>query len=197
MIESDIAKKLAEHKRWLESYGQNGERAVFRYEDLRGADLRYEDLRGADFQGADLRFADLTHAVLTHAVFREANLMQADLTRADLRKADMWKADLRGADLRFADLTRADLRKADLREANLDFSCLPLWCGSLDVKIDVRIAEQLMYHALCAMKSVKGDAYVEAVLANKDCIRLANRFHRVDECGKIKKPAKSKEGGEE
>ena len=172
MIESEIAKKLAEHKRWLESYGQNGERAVFRYEDLRGADLRYEDLRGADFQGADLRFADLTHAVLTHAV-------------------------LRGADLRFADLTRADLRKADLREANLDFSCLPLWCGSLDVKIDVRIAEQLMYHALCAMKSVKGDAYVEAVLANKDCIRLANRFHRVDECGKIKKPAKSKEGGEE
>lgn len=32
----------------------------------------------------------------------------------------------------------------DLRGANLDFSCCPLWCGSLQVKADKRFACQLM-----------------------------------------------------
>ena len=55
-------------------------------------------------------------------------------------------ADLRGADLRRADLSEADLRGADLRRADLDFSCWPLWCGSLAVKVCKRIAVQLAYH---------------------------------------------------
>ena len=58
--------------------------------------------------------------------------------RADRRGANLREAILRGASLRGADLWRADLRRA-----NLDFSCWPLWCGSLDVKVDIRIAAQL------------------------------------------------------
>jgi hypothetical protein len=72
---------------------------------------------------------------------------KADLRGADLRGADLRVADLRGADLRGADLRVADLREADLSGANIDFSCWPLWCGSLNAKIDERIARQLLYHA--------------------------------------------------
>lgn len=41
---------------------------------------------------------------------------------------------LEGAGLFEADLTGADLSHANLSGANIDYSCLPLWCGSLDVK---------------------------------------------------------------
>ncbi|EOY1433531.1 pentapeptide repeat-containing protein, partial [Yersinia enterocolitica] len=40
---TDLNKILAEHKIWVESYGENGSRA-----DLRGANLCDADLRGAN-----------------------------------------------------------------------------------------------------------------------------------------------------
>ena len=61
-----------------------------------------------------------------------------------LNNEDEWRrADFRGADLRHANLRGADLTGADFRGANIDFSCWPLWCGSLDVKVDRRIFCQL------------------------------------------------------
>ena len=45
-----------------------------------------------------------------------------------------------------ADLRKADLRKADLQWADLDFSCLPLWCGSKNMKVDKNIASQIAAH---------------------------------------------------
>ena len=129
------------------------------------ADLAKADLRGADLRGANLR-------------------------GVNLREADLYAADLREANLQYADLCGPDLRGADLRGADIDYSCWPLWCGSLTVKIDARLAAQLMYHAMRAMQSVEGDADVAAVLADENCIRLANRFHRADECGRIEAPEK-------
>ena len=70
----------------------------------------------------------------------------ADLSGANLSRADLRGAYFCGANLREANLRGADLRQADLREADLDYSCWPLWCGSLDVKVDARIARQLAYH---------------------------------------------------
>lgn len=61
--------------------------------------------------------------------------------QADLRGANLQKADLRGAYLRGADLQGADLEGADL-----DFSCWPLWCGSIGVKADDRLVAQLAFH---------------------------------------------------
>ena len=95
------------------------------------------------------------------------------------------RADLRGANLQNADLLRADLwgvnlRGADLRGASIDYSCWPLWCGSLDVIVDKRIAAQLAYHfcrLICDDPEVK-----EAQQAIKG---LANQFHRVHDCGEI------------
>ena len=106
--------------------------------------------------------------------------------------ANISGADLRGADLHSADLRSADLLGADLRGADLDYASWPLWCGSLDVKIDARIAAQLVYHAVRACQSVNDDADVVAFCNNPAVIKLANRFHRVEECGQIE----AAEGGE-
>ena len=114
------------------------------------------------------------------ADLREADLFRADLCWADLHRADLRGANLHRANLRGADLHRANLRGADLREANLDYSCWPLWCGSLDVKVDARIARQLAYH-FCRL-DCDDPEYLEA---RKAIAEFANGFHRVDECGRI------------
>lgn len=105
---------------------------------------------------------------------------QANLRWADLRGADLCEADLCGANLREVDLRGANLHRANLCGANLDFSCWPLWCGSLDVTVDKRIAAQLAYH-FCRVRC--DDPEVQA--AQKALAPLANQFHRVEECGRI------------
>lgn len=96
----------------------------------------------------------------------------------DLRGAILYKADLHKADLCGADLRGANLRKADLCGANIDHACWPLWCGSLGVKVDVRIARQLAYH-LCALDCDDP----EYIKARNALLPFANQFHRVQECG--------------
>ena len=118
--------------------------------DLRGADLRSANLRGADLRGA--------------------NLMGADLSDADLM----------GANLMVADLSDADLRSANLSDADLDYSCYPLWCGSLHLKADKRLACQLAYH-LCSMQCDDAD-YIKM---RNSILGFANQFHRVDECSEL------------
>lgn len=109
---------------------------------------------------------------------READLREADLRGADLRRADLREADLRRVNLCGVNLCGADLRGADLREADIDYACWPLWCGSLGVKVDVRIARQLAYH-LCAL-DCDDPEYIKARNAILD---FANQFHRAQECG--------------
>ena len=106
---------------------------------------------------------------------KRADLRGANLWGADLREADLWRANLREADLR-----GANLRDANLRGANLDYSCWPLWCGSLDVRVCKRIAAQLAYH-FCRLDCDDP----EVIAAQNAIIPLANQFHRVDECGKL------------
>ena len=109
-----------------------------------------------------------------------ANLWGAGLWKADLWRANLREANLRGADLRGADLRGADLWEANLRGANLDYSCWPLWCGSLDVRVCKRIAAQLAYH-FCRLDCDDQ----EVIAAQNAIIPLANQFHRVNECGKL------------
>jgi len=90
-------------------------------------------------------------------------------------------AYLKGADLTGAALDGANLEGADLRFADIDFSSWPLWCGSFDVIVDSRIAAQLAYH-FCRI--VCDDPEVQA--AQKALAPLANQFHGVDKCGRIK-----------
>ena len=64
-----------------------------------------------------------------------------NLTYANLRYANLINADLT-----YANLTGADLRYVDLTGADLDFSCLSLWCGSFNMKVDDRFIYQLICH---------------------------------------------------
>lgn len=95
-------------------------------------------------------------------------LLDFNLRGADLHRANLCEADLCGA----------NLRGADLRGANIDYACWPLWCGSLGVKVDVRIARQLAYH-LCALDCDDP----EYIKARNALLPFANQFHRVQECG--------------
>ena len=166
---------IEKHKKWL-NYEKDGEKA-----DLQGADLRNADLQGANLQSANLRSANLQGANL-----QSANLRRADLRSANLQDADLQDADLRRADLRIADLQRADLRSANLQDADLDFSCLPLWCGSLLANMDDRQVKQLLYHILSIVKhSNNVSETIKAALLTDKNIKIAKEFHRANECNKL------------
>lgn len=171
MTREELDSILEKHEKWL-------------------ADLEdgvHADLRRASLVGTDLRRANLFRVYLGGADLRRASLFGADL-----REVDLQCADLREAYLSWADLRGADLRGADLRQADLDYSCWPLWCGSLDVQIDKRIACQLLYHVLNAMASVD-DPEVRAVYNDPRNLALANQFHRVQECGRLEPKAEDTE----
>ena len=74
MEQAKLDKILDNHKLWLKTNGEQGERADLRSADLRSADLRsadlsYADLRSADLSYADLRSADLSYADLDYSAF--------------------------------------------------------------------------------------------------------------------------------
>ena len=108
------------------------------------------------------------------AILTNANLKGANLRGANLQGADLRGADLRYADLREADLRDADLRGADLRYVNLDFSALPLWGGGVGMKIDFRLARQLVYHAFA--QECKDPEYVRLRALVRD---FANKYHGI------------------
>ena len=141
---------LANHKLWIDSNSEYGNRA---------------NLSGANLRGA--------------------NLNDANLNDANLSSANLYGANLSGANLRGANLNDANLRGANLRGANLDYSCLPLWCGSLSTNFDDRQIIQFVYHIVkSGLNSTNTSDEIKSELAK--LIDLANKFHRVDECGKIK-----------
>ena len=81
---------------------------------------------------------------------------------------------------------KANLRGANLRGADLDFSVLPLWCGSLSANFDDKHIVQIIYHAVKAGKqSTNTSPELKAELGS--FVDIANRFHRVEECGMIEK----------
>lgn len=202
MTQEELKKALDSHERWLEGK-PDGVRLNLSGRDLESADLRNADLdrailRGAYLYGAnlfgarlcrvDLQYATLIGANLRSATLFDANLKNASLQDSDLRDTYLTNTNLDHANLYGANLGRACLSGAYLRGADLDYAAYPLWCGSLEVKIDKRLAAQLLYHALCAMQSCADEPDVAAVLRSKACLKLANQFHRVGECGVILPP---------
>jgi uncharacterized protein YjbI with pentapeptide repeats len=162
MNRDELNKILDNHKLWLKTNGEQGERA-----DLSSADLSYADLSSADLSYAKLR-------------------------SADLRSADLRSAKLRSADLSYADLRSADLSSADLSSADLDFSAFPLWCGGLNVHIDDKQATQLLYHLVRNVQYSKNtSAEMKKLCMLKSIVKKANEFHRVGECGKIEQSTMS------
>ena len=95
---------LKEHQLWLDSRGENGERAdlsnkSLKLANLEGADLRKADLRRVNLEGADLLIADLAGANLEGANLAGANLAGANLADAYLEDAYLEDAYLEGVNL--------------------------------------------------------------------------------------------------
>ena len=147
--------------------------------DLTGTNLTGTNLTGTNLTCAYLRGADLTDADLRGANLEDANLTDADLTCAYLRDADLTDANLRGADL-----TRANLRGANLRGANLDYSCIPLWCGSLRMKTDERQRKQIAYHLASLFVHAESISDEEKTIY-RAIANYANGFHRIGECPEL------------
>ena len=162
--ESELASILNLHKAWIigEDYGKR-----------------------ADLSEADLSEANLSRADLSRANLREADLSWANLRGADLSRANLSWANLRGADLSCANLRGADLSWANLSGADLDYSCLPLWCGSLSAHFDDKQLKQIAYHLVKAgLQSKNASDETQAEL--RKLIQFANGFHRAEKCGLIK-----------
>ncbi len=135
--DGELKNILAAHKAWLESDGENGQRANLEKANLKGTDLRDANLQrawllGANLEEADLCDANLQRASLRFANFKGASLLDARLQGADLRDARLQEADLRRANLQGADLFDANLQGADLRDAKLQEANLRLanLCGA-------------------------------------------------------------------
>jgi uncharacterized protein YjbI with pentapeptide repeats len=137
------------------------------------------DLSRADLSGADLSRADLSRANLSRANLSGANLSEADLSRADLSRAD-----LSGADLSRADLSGADLSRANLSGANIDYTSIPFKCSSLKAIFDDKIRIQHLYHTAKTSGKVV-DVDLKDLFESELFKKVANKFHRVDECGRL------------
>ena len=111
------------------------------------------------------------------------NLTKAELDKI-LEEHKKWLEDPNTG--KRADLQGANLRGADLQGADLDFSCLPLWCGSLSANFDDKQLIQIAYHLVKAgLNSTNASDETKKEL--EKLIDFANKFHRVDECGRIEK----------
>ena len=139
---------------------------------------------------------ELTEFLRKHKLWLEneeggerANLEGADLEGAKLEGANLEGANLEGANLKWANLEGANLKGANLKWADLDYSCISLWCGSLRANFDDRQLIQITYHLVKAGLN-SNNASEETKVELEKLIDLANKFHRVNECGVIEKENK-------
>ena len=106
----DLKKVLSDHKKWLDSNGQEG---IF-------ADLKNCKLKGAVLIGANLKNANLEGAYLYGAYFKNSNLENANLEGVNLRGANLRWANLKNTNMKNANLVRADLMQAELKYTLLE-----------------------------------------------------------------------------
>jgi len=109
LVFGDLPGMLRAHRLWVESRGEEGQRA----------DLKQGFLYQAKLSEALLANANAQEAYLSEADLAGANLEQANLSAAILERANLEGANLRGANLAGADLSGANLAQAVLRDTNL------------------------------------------------------------------------------
>jgi len=110
----------------------DGERALLRRIDLRGADLTRAKLASAVLVGADLRGANLTGATLRNAILVRADLRDARLQETDLAGANLRESDLRGTTCAYAKVDGETLLRSDRIDRRTDFTGVALESARTD-----------------------------------------------------------------
>ena len=106
-------------------------------------------------------------------------------------KKTLSSADLSYADLRYVNLRYVNLSCANLSYADLDYSVLSFSCKSLATKFDEKHIIQIIYHAAKPTQNNEldiKDTDLKRLLKSKLFQKVANKFHRIDECGKFTGP---------
>lgn len=176
MTQKEFDEMMRLHEIWLDGE-EGGRRAIMQGEDLRNVNMNRADMMGVNMQRANTQRADM----------QDANMWGADMRGANMQRANMQRANMQHVDMQHADMRSAEMQRTDMRGVNIDYSAWPLCCGSLKAYVDDRIAIQLLYHTLSVVqysRYVSED--VKRTLLTQDVVDVANRFHRVDECGKLK-----------
>lgn len=168
MNQDELQKVLDDHILWLEDI-KKGKRADLSGVNLSGANLHEANLFESNLFCANLHGSNLSYADLRESDLHESNLSGANLKKTNLSGVNFSGASLFESNLSWSNLRSANLRGADLRGADIDFSCWPLWCGSLNVKLDKRLKRQLLYHVLSVAPEYRSAELLEE----------ANQFHRV------------------
>jgi len=107
-----------------------------------------------------------------------------DLRNSDLSYTNLSNSDLSNADLRYSDLSYANLSNADVSAADIDYTSIPFHCGSIDMRCDERIIRQSLYH-VARYEYIGDDDDIKELLSSPLYKKVANKFHRVEECGKL------------
>lgn len=187
---------LEKHKKWLNDE-EGGVYADLNGSNLRNSNLSYSDLRYSHLNGSDLSGSNLGHSKLSDSDLNGNDLSGSDLSYSDLSHSNLSGSNLIGSDLSGSNLLCSNLSGSNLSGSNIDYSCWPLWCRSLDVHIDDRIARQILYHLMrpCLVSPDVSEDFKRA-LFTPELIAEANAFHRVEECGKIVSPYEEENHGQ-
>ena len=153
---------------------------------MNGAKMNYAKMNYAEMNYAKMNGAKMNGAKMNGAKMNYANMNYASLNNAKMNYANMNGAEMNGADMNGAEMNYAEMNGAEMNdETTLDFSTgLSFKCSSFGIKASLRLAAQLLYH----FERINFTACPEAEeIKNLPQVKaLANKFHRVQECGKIK-----------
>lgn len=111
--------------------------------------------------------------------YNDERFCSASFRRANATRSSFVGTNIQGADLRGANMVGADF----------DFSCWPLWAGSMDVTVDMRLVYQLLAHvAVLKCDDPEFTTIRELILP------YAVKCHRAVELGLLTKEGKRNRG---
>lgn len=141
---------------------QNFDYTDFSWEDLSGVDFSGSSLVCCNFRGANCTGANFSGATCDGSIFESTTCLDTLFIKTNLRNTNFRGTIITGS---------------DFTGSIFEFTCWPLWRGSVGAKIDKKIACQLLFYAMDAMQSIQNDPDIDAVL-DADCIKkLTNQYN--------------------
>ena len=123
-IPPDLLTRIREHKRWLDTFNEEGLQFAQQGVDLRDLDLSGHDLvmvalSHVRLDRALLCATDLSNAILYEGSFVQTTMDDALLIEADATRSNFSEASLRRVQGLSAEFMEANLHNANLEESNL------------------------------------------------------------------------------